>query len=89
MLGYLVSWLEYYIIVEGYKLEGSCRFNTFLSRVKNFPFILKHFVFLFQFAIIDRTPVSPTTSLLPLVFVIAVTAVKQYILVFVYIIYEL
>ena len=34
-----------------------------------------------QFAILDRTPVSPATSLLPLVFVITVTAIKQVIVI--------
>jgi len=64
------------VITSKYKLWNFVPKNLFeqFRRVANFYFLC---IVIVQFAILDRTPVSPATSLLPLVFVITVTAIKQ------------
>ncbi|XP_065055666.1 phospholipid-transporting ATPase IF-like isoform X1 [Rhopilema esculentum] len=64
------------VITSKYKVWNFIPKNLFeqFRRVANFYFLC---IVIVQFAILDRTPVSPTTSLLPLVFVITVTAIKQ------------
>ncbi|XP_066929021.1 phospholipid-transporting ATPase IF-like isoform X2 [Clytia hemisphaerica] len=65
------------VVTSKYKYWNFLPKNLFeqFRRVANFYFLC---IVIVQFSIIDRTPVSPATSLLPLVFVIAVTAVKQF-----------
>lgn len=65
------------VVTSKYKYWNFLPKNLFeqFRRVANFYFLC---IVIVQFAIIDRTPVSPATSLLPLVFVIAVTAIKQF-----------
>ncbi|XP_065643609.1 phospholipid-transporting ATPase IF isoform X3 [Hydra vulgaris] len=65
-------------VVKTYKYEvwnfpAKNLFEQF-RRVANFYFLC---IVIVQFALRDRTPVSPMTSLLPLLFVIVVTAIKQ------------
>eukprot|EP00794_Sanderia_malayensis_P011228 gene11228-12407_t len=64
------------VITSKYKIWNFIPKNLFeqFRRVANFYFLC---IVLVQFSILDKTPVSPTTSLLPLVFVISVTALKQ------------
>ncbi|XP_057301942.1 phospholipid-transporting ATPase IF-like isoform X1 [Hydractinia symbiolongicarpus] len=64
------------VVTSKYKIWNFVPKNLFeqFRRIANFYFLC---IVVVQFSILDRTPVSPITSLLPLVFVITVTAFKQ------------